>query len=423
MSINTKHRTIFTELPTPNSIEIFNKLERYEARSMHGQLPVVWDHASDFSVYDIHGNKFIDFTSGIFVANIGHSNPYVIKALQNQIDQRLLYSYTFATEIRAKFLEKLIQITPPQFEKAFLMSSGTEATECAIKLIRMRGQSIHPEKNIIISFRGSMHGRTMGSEMLRGIESWMGYLDPNIYHLEVPFPWVKEQRFTFDSNKGSFTLNMVAGLIVEAYVGWAAFFYPVKYIQKLCEFARSINAVVCFDEIQSGFGRTGKLFAYEHYGVEPDIICLGKGLSSSLPLSAVISSKEIMDLPDKGSMSSTFSANPLSCATGLANLEYLEDFNLVSESRRKGLILHLRLKEIQARFSSIILYIFGKGLVAGLIFQNTEMANLICKKAMKQGLLLVHTGRESVKIGPPLTIQDDALLEGLDVLEESIGEL
>lgn len=423
--LNTKYRTIATEIPVPESLPIFEKLEEYEARSMHGQLPVVWDNADDFQVCDKWGNRWIDFTSGIFVASSGHSNPYVSKAIIEQVLNGLLYSYTFATEIRAQFLEKLIKFIPSQFEKAFLLSSGTEATECAIKLIRMKGQSINPDKNIIISFRGAMHGRTMGAEMLRGIETWMGFKDPNIYHLQIPFPWEHDtiSHILIDDNPHGLNESNIAGFILESYIGWTAFFYPEEYIRKLCAFAKTINAVVCFDEIQSGFGRTGKLFAYEHYGVEPDMICIGKSIGGGFPLSAVLSSREIMDIPERGSMSSTYSANPISCAAGLANLRYMEEHNLVFESERKGKILHSRLLEIQKRFPRHIKYIFGRGLLAGIIFPDTMTADIICNRAMRSGLLLVHTGRESIKIGPPLTIADEALLEGLDVLEESLREL
>ena len=214
------------------------------------------------------------------------------------------------------------------------------------------------------------------------------------------------------------------------YIGWGAFFYPVAYIKALDAFAKEHYALVVFDEIQAGFGRTGKLFGYQHYGVEPDLICLGKAISGSLPLSAVIGRQKIMDLPDVGSMSSTHSANPLCCIAGLANLEAIEAGNLVEESARKGVILHNRLNELKIRYAHRVSNIFGKGLLAGVIFRNPQtddpdsvFPSKVCEKAMQKGLLLVHTGRESVKIGPPLTIADDALIEGLDVLEESIAEV
>ncbi|MFC1674280.1 aspartate aminotransferase family protein [Candidatus Omnitrophota bacterium] len=445
--INTKYRKIKTEIPVPESISILEDLDKYESRSMHGQLPVVWDRAEDFQVFDKYGNCWIDFTSTIFLANTGHSNPMVIKALKRQLDQKLIHTYTFAHEIRARFLKKLIEMTPDYLEKVFLLSAGTEATECAIKLMRMHGQAVNPSKIAIVSFKGSMHGRTMGAEMLKGdpkISAWIGYMDPNIYHLPFPYPWIaradtetdydwakhfyrdidalKEKKLNFDN---------ITGFIIESYLGWGAIFYPPAYIQALVTFAKEHNILVTFDEIQGGFGRSGKLFAYQHYDVEPDLICLGKALSGGLPLSTVVGRGKIMDLPEVGSMSSTHSGNPLCCAAALANLEVIGSGDLIQESLRKGLILHGRLNEIKNRFPNCISYIFGKGLLAGIIFgdplnldpNDIIFASKVCERAMQKGLLLVYTGRESIKIGPPLTILDDALMEGLDVLEEVITEI
>lgn len=434
--VSTKYRRIKTKIPVPESIPIFEELEKYESRSMHGQLPIVWDKAEDFQVFDKYGNCWIDFTSTIFLANSGHANPKIVSAIKEAADKKLLHTYTFIHEARVKFLKKLIKITPPYLEKAFLLSAGTEATECAMKLMRMYGQIVRPSKIKIISFLGNMHGRTMGAEMLKGDPKgsvWIGYKDPNIYHLIFPYPW-NPCEFKKDieelQKKEGFDADDICGFIIEPYQGWAGNLFPKEYIKKLFAFARKHNSLVTFDEIQGGFGRTGKLFVYEHYDVEPDLVCLGKALSASLPLSGVIGRKEIMDLPDIGSMSSTHSANPLCCAAALANLEALESGNLIEESARKGEILHKLLNELKDKYPDCISYIFGKGLLAALIITNPEthkpdgsIASRICEKAMQKGLLLVYTGRESIKIGPPLTIPDEALIEGIKVLEECFKEI
>ena len=445
--VRTRFRQINTPIPVPESLPILEDLAGYESRSMHGQLPVVWDRAEDFQVWDRFGNCWIDFTSTIFVTNVGHANPHVKNAIQQMLDGSLLHSYTFATEIRANYLKKLIEFTPAQFEKAFLLSAGTEATECAIKLMRLHGRAAGKRKGGIISFEESMHGRTMGAQMLGGtpaLREWIGYEDPNIYRLPFPYPWVLEngdggllsgrEKFRRDVEelraRGIDFKRDICGFIIESYIGWGAVFFPRDYIQALAEFARENDILVAFDEIQGGFGRTGKLFAYQHYGIEPDLICCGKGMSSSLPLSAVLGKASIMDLPDVGSMSSTHSANPLSCAAGLANIEAIESLNLVSESKRKGEILFSRLAELQRRFRERIPYVLGKGSLAALILvdpttgqPDAVTASKVCERAMQRGLLVVHTGRESIKLGPPVTIPDAALLEGLDVLAESIGEV
>lgn len=445
LPVNTKYRKIKTAIPAPETLKILLDLEKYEAQSMHGQLPVVWDRAEDFQVYDSSGNCWIDFTSTIFVANAGHANPQIISALQKTIDNKLLHTYTFAHETRALFLKKLIEITPDQYEKAFLLSAGTEATECAVKLMRMHGQTISPTKLGIVSFQGAMHGRTMGAEMLKGDphqSAWIGYRDPNMHHLPFPYPWTAKDSFDkkydwakrfqkdMDALKAKgLNFDDIAGFIVESYLGWGAIFYPVEYIKALADFAKEHNCLITFDEIQGGFGRTGKLFVYQHYDVEPDLLCLGKALSGGLPLSAVIGSAKIMNLPEFGSMSSTHSANPLCCAAGMANLEAIESGNLIAESVRKGRVLHQRLSELKKKYADRISYIFGKGLLAGVLFKDPETGkpdglfpSRVCEKAMQKGLLLVHTGRESIKIGPPLTIPDKALEEGFDVFDEAIAE-
>ncbi len=437
--VDTKYRRIITKIPVPESLLILKRLEKYESRSMHGQLPVVWDRAKDFQVFDRWGNRWIDFTSTIFVTNTGHSNSMVIQALRRQLDQPLIHSYTFAHEPRAQFLKKLVEMTPDYLEKAFLLLAGTEATECAVKLMRMYGQANRCSKVGIISFRGCTHGRTGIAEMLKGdpaSSTWIGYMDPNIHHLSFPYPWFANQLQEYDwrayfrkSIQGiedqGLDFNNMCGFIIESYQGWNALFYPKDYIKELFKFAREYDILVTFDDIQGGFGRTGKLFAYQHYDIEPDLVCLGKSLGGGLPLSAVMGKKEIMDLPETGSMSSTHSANPFCCAAGLANLKELEAKDLIKESARKGKILHSYLNMIKNDYPGYIPAIYGKGLLAAIIIKheaNGELVSRICEKAMQKGLLLVHTGRESIKIGPPLTIPDDALLEGLVVLKEVISE-
>jgi 4-aminobutyrate aminotransferase-like enzyme len=444
--IETRFRRIATDLPVPESLQVFEDLDRYECRSMHGQYPIVWDRARDFQVWDRFGNCWIDFTSTIFVTNSGHSNPLVNAALREMLEKDLLHSYTFATEIRARYLRRLIGATPPQLEKAFLLSSGTEAAECAIKLLRMHGQAQGKRHGGIISFEDSMHGRTMGAQMLGGnpgSRGWIGYQDPHIHRMPFPYPWTLhekgrkvsgEDRFHADIERllsqGVDPASDLSGFILESYIGWGAVFFPDDYVRALFRWAREHGLPVVFDDIQGGFGRTGKLFSYQHYGVEPEMVLCGKGISSSLPLSAVIGHHSIMDLPDVGSMSSTHSANPLACAAGLANLEAIESMNLIREAARKGEILFRRLRELQAGTGGRIQYVLGKGLVAALIVvdpdtrkPDPEIASRVCEKAMQKGLLLVHTGRESIKMGPPLTISDEALLEALDVLEECFREV
>jgi len=402
-------------------------------------LPMVWDRADDFQIYDQWGNIWLDFTSTIFVANAGHGNKRIVKALKEVLDKPLLHTYTYASSERIDYLEYLIKNTPKQFEKAFLLSAGTEATEAALKLMRLNGQKQGKRKGGVICFNGAFHGRTMGAQMMTGNNSakeWAGYQDPNIHHLNFPYPW------EIDNPKEFFNIEIeqlleergldadrdLCGFMLETFQGWGAVFYPKDFVQALMEFAKTHNMLVAFDEMQAGFGRTGKLFGYEHYEVEPDILCCGKGASSGLPLAIVLGSKEVMDLPDIGSMSSTHSANPLVCVAGHQNLKAMLEDGLIDNSKNLGSIFHQRLNEIKNRYPNHLKYIFGKGLLAALIFMDENnkplsgLCDKISEKAFQKGLLVVHTGRESIKLAPPLSITEEAMLEGLTVIEQCIKE-
>ena len=216
--------------------------------------------------------------------------------------------------------------------------------------------------------------------------------------------------------------------MLETYQGWGAIFYPKKFVKAIDCYAKKNNLLISFDEMQSGFGRTGKLFGYQHYEVEADLLCCGKGASSGPPLSLVLGSKEIMDLPNIGSMSSTHSANPISCVAGLENMKALIEDGLIDKAEKLGNIFHQKLNDLKNKYPNCIRYIFGKGMVAALIFIDSDGKPLskICDRvselAFQRGLLVVHTGRESIKLAPPLSISKEALLEGIGVLDSCIGD-
>ncbi|WP_111976531.1 aspartate aminotransferase family protein [Algibacillus agarilyticus] len=440
--INTRYRKIVTAIPVPESIPLLHSMYKVESHSMHGQMPIIWDKAENFQVHDRWGNVWIDFTSTIFVANAGHANPRIKAALQKVIEKPLLHTYTYASQERIDYLNYLIEQTPTQFEKSFLLSAGTEATEVALKLMRLEGQKRGKRKQGIVCFDGAFHGRTLGAQMMTGsagAREWIGYQDPNIHHLPFPYPWltpVKEDSKAFfktELYKMCSAQNIdpehdICGFMLETFQGWGAVFYPVEFVQALDEFAKENQILIAFDEMQAGFGRTGELFGYMHYNIEPDLLCCGKGASSGLPLAIVLGSADVMDLPDIGSMSSTHSANPLCCVAGHANLEALIEDGLIDNSKALGLVFHRELDKLKAKYPEHLKHIFGKGLLAALVFQDkngkplSELCDVICEKALQKGLLLVHTGRESIKLAPPLSINEDALLEGVMVLDECIEQ-
>jgi 4-aminobutyrate aminotransferase-like enzyme len=435
--IKTKNRFIHTLIPAPGTKSLFKSLSKVESRSMHGQMPIAWDKAKNFNIFDIAGNKFIDFTSTIFVANIGHSNSTLVKYIKLALRKNLLHSYAYINKVRERYLKKLILFAGKNFQKAFLMSAGTEATEAALKLMRMNGQKQGKRKLGIICFEGNWHGRTMGAQMMSGNikqKEWIGYQDPNIYHLPFPYPWILKntnpEQFLINSlKKLSKKINLkkdICGVMIETFQGWGAIYYPKEYVKLLFKICKKNNILITFDEMQSGFARTGYKFGYEYYGVKPDLICCGKGMGGGIPISGVIGKKNIMDLPEVGNMSSTHSANPLACYAGLAVLEEINKKKLLQNTKDKEKILFKKLNQIKDKFPKEILYVQGKGLIAALIFNLRSKNNvkkilkLIVEECLKNGLLVVYTGRESIKIGPPLTITKEALIEGINVLDQAI---
>lgn len=440
-AVLTRYRNIQTEIPAPGTESVLMKLDQYESRSMHGQLPIVWDKAEGFSIFDFAGNKWIDFTSSIFVANVGHSNVRVVNAIKTALDKSNFSCYAYSNIIRAEYIEQLINFCGKPFEKAFLLSAGTEATEAAFKLMRMYGDKVGKRKRGIITIEGNWHGRTLGAQMMSSNltqRAWIGYQDNNIYHIPFPYPWTlngldPEIFFENGLNKlislGVDLEKDICGFMIETFQGWGAIFYPEKFIRAIEKVCRSYNILLTFDEMQAGFGRTGFAFGFQHYNVTPDLICCGKGMGGGVPLSAVIGRSEIMDLPEIGNMSSTHSANPLVCSAGLAVIREIEDCNLINEAQRKGSLLFEALNQLKLKYPDNIKCILGRGLIAAILFYDHKtggpdslFASRVAELCMQKGLLVVHTGRESIKIGPPLIIDDAALLEGVSVISESIAE-
>jgi len=445
--VETKHRRIVTQIPAPGSLALIEVCRRYEPRSMATQPPVVWDRAEGFQVYDAFGNCWIDFTSGILVANTGHSHPHVIQALRNQIDRKLLHSYLYTTEVRARLVKKLVEISPPNLTRVYLLSTGSESVECAIKLTRLCGLRKDPAKTVLVSFAGSFHGRTMGAQLLCSApepKRWITCREPEM--VQIPFPRCSEcpwGRDDYDNcgkecfEKGLAQLreqgvrpDHIAGFFIEGYQGVRGpIFWPNDYVQALREWADQHDALLAADEIQSGFGRTGRLFAYEHYGVAMDLVCCGKGLSSCLPLSAVLGRAEIMDLTQVGEMTSTHTGNPLCCAVTLASIEALEQESLVAAAAEKGKVVEAQLRKIQAQYPDRVDMISGRGLVHGLFFvrpgtrePDVELADRVVERAIRKGVMLFITGNGTVKLAPPLVITEEAIIEGIEVIAEALAE-
>ena len=419
----TKHRRIVTPIPAPSTIEILEKCAKNEPNSMNDQLPIVWDVADDFYIRDNAGNQWIDFTSSIFVANVGHANPKVVESISYEIDKKLLNAYYYPTKERADFSELLISITPKCMDKVLLLSTGSESVEAAIKMsIKFTG------RNKVISFDKGFHGKTMGSAMVCGKGNDWVPVTSYVNHFTFPNPWnldgISGKDF-FETQIKDINPKEYAAVIVEPYQGWSAQFLPNDYAKALREWCTKHNILLIIDEIQSGFGRTGKMFAFEHFNIVPDIITCAKGISSSLPLSCVLTRSEIINTDM--SYNSTHGGNPVAVAASQASVEFLLENNLVSESERKGKILGEELTKWQSENPINIGIISQRGLLASVFIKapygnDAEFVDKLIEIAMRKGVMSVRTASGTLKIGPPLTITDDALIEGVQVLKESLQE-
>jgi 4-aminobutyrate aminotransferase/diaminobutyrate-pyruvate transaminase/4-aminobutyrate aminotransferase/(S)-3-amino-2-methylpropionate transaminase len=437
--IETKYRRIVTDIPAPESLPVLEKLRQYEPRAMQGQPPVVWDHAEGFQVWDPYGNCWIDWSSGVLITNAGHGRREIIEAIQRQAESKLLANYCFPSEIRARLVERLASILPEPLKKVLLLTTGSEAVECAIKLCRTNGLRVGGRsKHVIVSFDKAFHGRTLGSQQAGGIpalKEWVVNLDSGF--VQAPFP---DGYRTADTSFDFFQKSLreagvaaphVAGVILETYQGGSGAFAPVEYMKSLRAWCDANKALLVCDEVQSGFGRTGTLWGFEQYGVVPDITTWGKGISSSLPLAAVAGRPDVMDLHPPGSMSSTHSGNPVSCAATLASIDLILAEDLPGNAARMGAILHAELGRMRTEFRQIG-RVDGKGLVAGVACvkpgttePDAALAARIVERCVAKGVLMfapVGFGGATVKICPPLVIYEEALRESLGVFREAVGE-
>ncbi|MEN8128409.1 MAG: aspartate aminotransferase family protein [Planctomycetota bacterium] len=437
--VETKYRKLSGQLPNAETIEQIKALRSVEARSMRGQPPVIWETAEGINVFDAYGNKWLDFSSGVLITNAGHGRKKIVDAIADQINKPLLTTYCFPNQPRIKLTQKLVELAPDGLDKVFLLSTGSESTECALKLMRTYGQNISPDKNVIASFYDSFHGRTVGSQQMGGMaggKAWIKNQDPEIVH--IPFPdGFRNENASFElfektlDDLGIDPAN-VAGVISETYQGVGPNFMPIEYAQKLRKWCDENKALLCFDEVQAGFGRCGTMFGFQVYGVNPDLFCMGKGFSSSLPISGVIGKTEIMDMYGPNEMTSTHSANPICCAAALANLEIIEEEKLVENSAKLGAVLKGELESIKEEFSDIIGFAPAVGLVGGLLMikpgtkePDYDLAWNVINNCFRKGLLMfapVGIGGGCVKIAPPLCMNEEALREGCTVIREAISE-
>ncbi|WP_130860952.1 aspartate aminotransferase family protein [Bacilliculturomica massiliensis] len=449
--IETANRRICTPIPVPGSFPLLEEMQKYEPRAMAGQPLIVWDHTEDgYKICDPYGNRFIDFSSAVMITNSGHGNQELIDAIRRMTDKPLLASYAFPTAERVEAAKELVGVCPIPEAKVFMLSAGTEAVECAFKLARTYGkQKGGPEKKVIVSYESAFHGRTLASQLVGGMDSlkdWIGNLDRDVF--QAPWPngyehhWADESSPDFDEDKMFSTLletidahgvkyENIAGIVIEAYNGIQCYPIPKSYARKLRQFCDQYDILLIMDEIQTGFCRTGKWFAFQHYGILPDIITAAKGLSGALPMSCVFARREIMDMYAPNTMTSTHSGSPVAAAAAAANIRYMKEQRLDEAAAEKGRIIERHLKALKEQVPDRISYVGGLGLAWACTFADPktkkgqpEFALEVTKKCVEKGLMFYAAVGAGItmKLTPPLTIPEDALEEGMEAYAEAVLE-
>ena len=423
---------IRTPLPGPNGSEMLARDKLYVSPSYTPMYPLFVDAGSGAVIRDVDGNLFLDFTAGIAVTNTGHCHPEVVAAIQDQAAKLLHMSGTdFYYRPQIDLAEKLAKIAPgPSPKKVFFANSGAEAIEGALKLARW-----HTERNRVVAFFGAFHGRTYGAMSLSGskLVHRRGFspLVPDIHH--VDFPRTCPEGGTCASKcrlianiedtifKRTCPPEEVAAIFVEPIQGEGGYHpIPQGCLPALRELCDKHGILLVVDEVQSGMGRTGKMFAVEHYGVEPDIICSAKGIASGMPLGAIIAKAEVMDWPP-GSHASTFGGNPVSCRAALASIELLEREYMANATVR-GEQLRAGLRELSKKHAGLT-NVRGLGLMTAADLPSGTTREKVIQTAFERGLLLLGCGETALRFCPPLCISAAQVDTALRILDGVLGTI
>jgi len=411
--------------------------------------PVTVERGRNAILYDVNGNEYIDFTSGIGVVNLGHANPELIEAAYDQL-RKLWHTCFMVMNYRpyVELAEKLAKIAPGKSEKQVLFqNSGSEAIENAIKIARQV-----TGRQYIVAYENSFHGRGTYGYALAATGKYKPYkvgFEPLVPGVElIPYPYCYRCPFKqtypqcglacLDYVKKWFSYtrvppDRVAAFIMEMVQGEGGFVVPpAEYVRELKKFLDENGILLIDDEVQAGWGRTGKWWAIEHYGIESDIMATAKAIANGLPLSAIVGRKEIMERTVPGSFGGTFGGNPVSCAVALKVIEIMQRDKIPERADRLGKTVRRRLDEMKEKYS-IIGDVRGLGAMQAIELvkdRNTkepavDETSRLLDAARKKGLLLLKAGvyLNVIRIHPPLTIEEDVLARGLDILEESLKEV
>jgi len=420
--------------------DLHNRRNAALTKGMSTMLPVYIEKGQNAEVWDADGRRYIDFAGGIAVLNTGHLHPQVKAAVQQQLDTGFTHTCVMITPYRVavELAEKLNALAPgPTPKKTMFVTTGAEAVENAVKIARA-----HTGRSAVIAFGGGFHGRTYMAMALTGKVSpykvGFGPFPGDVYH--VPFPVTYhgvtsedslaalDQLFKYDVEP-----SRVAAIIIEPVLGEGGFYAaPVEFMKALRALCDKHGIVLIVDEIQTGFARTGKMFAIEHYGIEPDLMTMAKSLAGGFPLAAVVGKQQIMDAPIVGGLGGTYAASAVSCAAALAVLDVMEKERLPARANQVGDILMQRLRKLQGEFNCVG-EVRGLGaMVAMELVRNRDahapdpdLTKALVQRAAANGLVLLSCGLYAnvIRLLMPLTASDAIINEGLDIIEKSLREV
>ena len=419
--------------------ELHQRRQKAIPRGVTNSLAVYTERAANAELWDVEGRRYIDFASGIAVLNTGHVHPKIKAAVAAQLEKFTHTCFQVTPyESYVELAEKLNEIAPgPTPKKTLFLTTGAEAVENAVKIARF-----HTQRSAIIAFSGGFHGRTLACISLTGkvqpYKAGFGPMLPEVYHLPFPMPYhgisvedsleALSQLFKADVDPAR-----VAAIIIEPVLGEGGFYAaPAELLRRLRSLCDQHGIMLIVDEIQTGFGRTGRMFAIEYSGVEPDLMTVAKSVSGGVPLSAVIGKAAIMDSPGPGGLGGTFAGSPLACAAGLAVLEVIREEELLNRAAHIGHFMTSRLKGLQVRFPCIG-EVRGVGaMVAIELVKNckaespdAELTKALVQAAGRKGLILLSCGvyGNVIRFLAPLTITDALLKEGFNLFEQALQEV
>ena len=421
-----------------SNAELHERRKNAIPRGVANNLPIYADRASNAEVWDVEGKRYIDFASGIAVLNTGHVHPRIKEAIARQLE-RFIHTCFQVTpyESYVALAEELNALAPGKTpKKTIFLSTGAEAVENAIKIARY-----HTKRSAVIAFSGGFHGRTLACISLTGkvqpYKAGFGPMMPEVYHLPFPMTYhgitVEQALQALDHLfKADVDPARVAAIIIEPVLGEGGFYIaPAELLRKLRSICDQHGIVLIIDEIQTGFARTGRMFAIEHSAVEPDLMTIAKSVAGGVPLSGVIGKAQIMDAPAPGGLGGTYAGTPLACAAGLKVLEVIREEQLLNRAQHIGHFMTSRLKGLQVRFPAIGDVRSLGAMVAVELVKNcsaqepdAELAKAVVQAAARRGLLLLSCGiyGNVIRFLAPLTITDALLKEGFNLFEQALDE-